>query len=374
MAENNRLLYLMTGIHFGGVEQEVVQMAMEFKRRGWDVVVASLVSRQGDADKIIAEKIPITYLGATNQFSAFRVFLNFLRLLRDYRPHILHSHQFHANIVARIARIFTKIPVVISTIHNSGENSIARRTLYKMTDRLCDLTTFVSHASAEQYARLGLVNKKRMIIPNSVDTGIFYSDETARRQIRASFKLADEYAWLTVGRLESIKDYPSMLKAFSIIVESEDHVVLLICGIGTLEKKLQMMVKEMGLNEKVYFLGARFDMPQLMNAADGFVLSSSLEGMPKVLLEAMSTGLPIVATNVGGVGEIVRNGLNGFLVEPGNPVLLAEKMKMLMDMPKRNRHDMGQRGSQSVSDQFSVEKIMPLWESVYRRYRDNGKS
>ncbi|WP_200883389.1 glycosyltransferase [Thermus sp. 2.9] len=140
---------------------------------------------------------------------------------------------------------------------------------------------------------------------------------------------------------------------------------LLIVGQGSLEGVLRRLIAKHRLEDKVFLLGSRSDVPELMNMADAYVMSSAWEGMPMVLLEAHASGLPVVATKVGGNPEVVRDGVSGFLVPPGDAPALARAMYRLMMLTPTEREDMGARGRRWVEEAFSFEKVIKEWENLY---------
>jgi glycosyltransferase involved in cell wall biosynthesis len=171
---------------------------------------------------------------------------------------------------------------------------------------------------------------------------------------------------LAVGRLAPAKDYPTMLAAFARISAGRPACTLLIVGIGPLQSETEALARSLGLGDRVRFLGMRRDVPELMSAADGYVLSSAREGMPVVLLEAGAAGMPIVATAVGGNREVVLDGKTGFVVPPRDPNALAEAMLKLAALPIAERRALGQRGREHIQTHYALPRIVDLWEELYQ--------
>jgi len=239
-----------------------------------------------------------------------------------------------------------------------------REWAYRLTDPLCDVTTQVSQAGLERYVRVKAVPRDKIcFIPNGVDVDHFRPDAQVRLRMRAELGLQDRFAWLAVGRFEQAKDYPNLLHAFARL--SDENAVLLIAGQGALRERMEALAHELKIAPRVYFLGLRPDIPELMNAADAYVMSSFYEGMPMVLLEAAASGLPIVATAVGGNGEVVLDSRTGFLVSAKDPSVLADAMLRLMRLPEPVRLAMGQAGRAHVEANYSFERIIAQWERLY---------
>jgi glycosyltransferase involved in cell wall biosynthesis len=187
-----------------------------------------------------------------------------------------------------------------------------------------------------------------------------------RGEVRRSLGLESEFAWLAVGRYEVAKDYPTMLRAFARVREQITNVALVIVGRGSLQKQTERLAGELGLGDSVRFTGVRSDVPEVMSAADAYVLSSAWEGMPMVLLEAGAAGLPIVATRVGGNDEVVLHGQSGFLVPCSDAAALGDAMLRLHRLPESERSAMGERGRDHIRTHYSLSRVAERWESLYR--------
>jgi len=207
-------------------------------------------------------------------------------------------------------------------------------------------------------------SSKMRVLPNGVDTARFCPDLQARTATRTSLRLDSQFTWLAVGRFELPKDYPNMLRAFSQL--RHPNTVLLIAGVGPLQAKAESLIQELGIGDRVRLLGLRSDIPELMNAADAYVMSSQWEGLPMVLLEAAATGLPIVSTRVGGTGEVVLDGKTGVLVDPQDSGALAAGMEYLMDIDGGQSLEMRQAAREHILENYSLDAIVTLWESIYR--------
>jgi glycosyltransferase involved in cell wall biosynthesis len=254
---------------------------------------------------------------------------------------------FHANILGRTLRIIMPFPGVISTVHSMAETGrtsqrIGRRDFgYRITNKLADVTVAVSRAVAERHAN---VCPGARVIPNGVDVERFRPDPSARARVRAELGLGNEFAWIAVGRLMWKKNYPAMLQAFQHVGRG----VLMIVGSGPDEAALRAAA-----GPSVRFLGERSDVSELLNAADGFVMTSLIEGLPMALLEAAATGLPCVSTPAGGVAE------TGVAIVTED---VAAAMRQVMDAPG----DIGNEARQTVIERYSMDAVVRQWETLYR--------
>ncbi|MTJ12920.1 glycosyltransferase [Anabaena sp. UHCC 0187] len=364
----SRILILSTSLGLGGADQQVIALASNLIQRGHQVKIVSMVPLGVMGLEAQSDGFDIATLNMSRGVPEPRVIPKLIHLINDWQPHILHSHLFHANLLARIVRLFTRVPVIISTAHSIDESNGARwrEIAYKFTDFLCDLTICISKAGVERYIQIGLVSReKAKFIPNFVNTNKFKFDSELRSNIRCKLGLGDEFTWLAVGRFDPPKDYPTTIKAFAIVLQQNPNALLIIVGIGKLQSDIEELVKELQIDSNVRFLGARSDVVALMNAADAYLMSSAWEGMPMVLLEAAATQLPVVSTDVGGIKETVLDGKSGFLVPSKNPQLLAQAMFKMMAIPEVERLQMGQKGREFVVANYSTEEVVTQWEQLY---------
>jgi len=361
------VVFISTGLAYGGAETQLVRLATRLKSRGWEVRIVSLMPPKAYVDELEASGIPVFSLDIRRKLPDPRPILRLARLIRRWRPHIVHSHMVHANLLVRIVRPLTPVPVLICSARNIDEGGRLREFLYRITDPLCDLTTQVSQAGLERYVRVGAVPRHKIrYVPNGVDTERFKPNSQVRAAKRKELLLDGRFCWLAVGRFHPQKDYGCMLRAFAEVVKKRPESLLLIAGDGPLRPEMERLASALGITEEVRFLGVRQDVPELMNAADAYVMSSAWEGMPNVLLEAASSGLPIVATDVGGNREIVVDGVTGFLVPPRDPSSLAQAMLRLMELPERARVRMGEDARRYVEENFGLDYVVDLWEDLYK--------
>lgn len=363
-----KLLFLITGLAYGGAETQLVNLAISLKKRGWEVRVVAMLPPQAFTEELKEAGIPLSTLNMRRGVADPRAVFGLVKTLREWKPDIVHSHMIHANLLARIARIFYRIPVLICTAHSIDEGGRWREIAYRLTDFLADLTTNVSQAAVERYIRVGAVPKGKIrYVPNGVDTAKFKPDEVVVKRLRNELGINDCFIWLAVGRFEEAKDYPNMLQAFKMVVDKKQDTLLLLAGQGSLLEETRKLANELDLEDKVRFLGVRRDVPDLMNAADAYVMSSAWEGMPMVLLEAEACGLPVVATEVGGNGEVILNNKSGYVVPPGDSEALATAMVKMMALSEVERRAMGKAGRAHIEANYSLERVVDQWEELYRQ-------
>lgn len=362
-----RIAFLVTSMNLGGAETQVVALARQMQTRGHDTRIISLIPPGPLAAEAEKSGIPTHSLGMSPGVPDPRGFARLVWIISKFRPDVLHCHMVHANILGRLVRLIAPVPVLVSTVHTIQEGGAMRMAAYRLTDRLADLTTAISSAAAKRFLQRKAGSHIR-VIPNGIDLQRFCPSTERDGRLRRALGVGSEFLWLAVGRFEVSKDYPTMLRAAAHALEDGKHALLLV-GDGSLREMAQALAQDLGLSRRARFLGSRTDVPDLMGAADGYLMSSAWEGLPMVLLEASASGLPIVATQVGGNDEIVKPGRSGFLVPPGNPDALGEAMCRLMAVAPEERRAMGERGRVHAREHYSIERVGALWEEVYANPR-----
>jgi glycosyltransferase involved in cell wall biosynthesis len=304
-----RIVYLLTSLAVGGAEKQALAVAERMAKRGHTVALLVLMPRLPEewptAIRTLHLDVRETPASVLKGFKRGRDFL------REFQPDLVHSHSFHANISARLLRLTSPPFVALSTVHNVYEGGWWRMIAYRLTDRLSRRTVAVTEAAAERFIRLKAVPSQRCsVILNGIDVDGFAPDAERRARIRAEMGIAArsaEFIWLAVGRLAPAKDYPNLLHAFAAVRAKRPDAQLWIAGDARGDERapLESLTTELGIGANLRWLGLRRDMPALLDAADAFVSASAWEGMPLAVGEAMAMSNPVVATDVGGVRELV---------------------------------------------------------------------
>ena len=364
-----RIFILSTSMGMGGADQQILILAQAMQARGHEVRIVALAPLGAMGLEAQRAGIPTESLDLQRSLGIVPRFFRLVRMLRAWRPDVLHSHMVHANLMARAARALAPVPALVSTIHSINDGGALRMAAYRLTSGLVDRFTIVSRLAAQRYVAIGAVPETRLqIVPNTVDTARFRRLPQARGAIRQELGVGDGFLWLAVGRFEPAKDYPTMIAAFARLAAERPDSQLVLVGEGSLKSEVERLVRQGGLAGRVRLLGVRRDVPELLSAADGYVLSSAWEGMPVAVLEASAVGLPIVATSVGGVPEVVEDGTTGLLVPPGNPAALADAMIRLESLSPEGRAAMGRRGRTLVEERYGIERVMQMWERLYSEF------
>jgi glycosyltransferase involved in cell wall biosynthesis len=215
--EPGRVLLLITALAVGGgAESQVARLAAELKERHWVVCVVCMVSPKGYVDDLQRLGIEVHSLDMRPGIPDPRGIVKLRAIIKEFRPDVVHSHMFHANILARVTRLFCPIPRLICTAHNLRESSRRdgptwhKELLYGATDALADQTTIICRAGFDRYLKVRAVPRhKFQVVPNGIDLGYFRRSEKRRMKVREELGIGSEFVWLAVGRLVKQKDYPA---------------------------------------------------------------------------------------------------------------------------------------------------------------------
>ena len=287
--------------------------------------------------------------------------LELIALIRRERPDLVHANSSKAGVLGRLAALLMRVPVRVFTVHgwafkaHSGQAS----RLYRWADRVMSPLTSATICVSETERAAGLAARtcraqRTVVIPNAVDVG---AAPGARHD-------GDPPRVVSVGRLAAPKDALTLLRALTDVAPAPFSALLV--GDGPDRPELEASIRALGLEDTVTLAGSRSDVPALLAAADVFVLSSRSEGAPFSILEAMAAGLPVVASNVGGVGELVVDGETGLLVPPADPGRLADALRRVLgDAALRRR--LGAAGRARARERFDLRALQDAHLELYAR-------
>ena len=363
----DKVLYLITDLKYGGAQTVLYSLVSNINQERYKPSVACLFG--GDfpvGDELRKTGIEVIDLRMTN-FWRIDALWRLYQLLHREKYSILHTSLFHASLVGRIVGWAAKVPVIITWRQNISLGGRWRDFIYKMTSRIDDKVIVVSNSTLESEIRTtGLAVEKVEVIYNSIDIDRYSRKKPANRnKVKMDFGLGGEEIIVGfIGRFHAQKGIDVLLKAFEKIEKSKMNVRLMLVGDGTLRKKIWKQSQTLGNDNRVLFTGIRKDIPLILSSLDIFVLPSRWEGLPLVLLEAMAAGLPIVATAVGGIPEVVVDGETGFLVPPEDPEALASAITRLIE-DSVLRKKFGKAGYKRVKQHFNIQEASRRTEELY---------
>ncbi|XKH58855.1 glycosyltransferase [Halomonas sediminis] len=360
-----KILLVITSLGVGGAERLLTNLADYFVSAGHEVLLASF---HGEAElRPYDARVQLVNLQMRRSpLAVLAGIWRLHRLVRSFRPDVVNSHLVHANILTRLLRLVTPMPRLVSSAHNTNEEGLGRMLAYRLTDRLADISTNVSVRAVEAFEQQRALRPGRMFaIYNGINIDSFAFDEAARQQVREELGVDEATPLLlAVGRLWEPKDYPNLLRAFAWLAPAPVLPRLVIVGVGPLHAELGALVDSLGVAGRVSFLGVRHDVPALMSACDLYVLSSAWEGFGLVVAEAMACRRVTVATDCGGVREVV--GEVGYLVPPRDSEALAEALQQALELSSDEGERLGRQARQRVIERFSLEATAERYLAAYQ--------
>jgi glycosyltransferase involved in cell wall biosynthesis len=290
------------------------------------------------------------------------------------RVAIVHTHSSKAGILGRWAAWLERVPVIVHTFHGFGFHEGQGRpvrwvfeTAERLTGRITHAFIMVSRANMEKARRLGIAPVERMtLIRSGIPIEEFLEVEERREEIRASLGVGPDEALVTmVACLKPQKAPLDFVEVARRVASQEPRARFLLAGDGVLRGRVEEAASSCGLEGRFQLLGWRRDIPRILHASDVLVLTSRWEGLPRVLPQAMAAGLPVVATSVDGSPEAVEDGVNGFLVLPGQVEAMASRVLALLRDPDLRRR-MGEEGRARVGE-FDIGRMVVQQEELYAK-------
>jgi glycosyltransferase involved in cell wall biosynthesis len=365
---DDRLGYERSGLHGGG--RLVLAWTRALVERGLDVTTVILRGGPRFHEMVEAQQLPIVILDRT-EFDP-RTYLDFLSIIDDRATQLLHLQGHGAAAFGRLAALRRRLPTVVHTHADYRVSPKGYPWYVRAADRLLAPAADLALAVSRQTRRFAIEERgfrpdQVEIFPNAVDVAAFHRPRPDERAAaRRELGIPDGgLAAITVGRLDRLKGVDLQVEVWGEVLRAQPAAALLVVGDGPERAALERHAADHGLQRSLHFLGWRSDVERLLGAADFAVLSSRDEGLPLVVLEAMACGLPVLATEVGGVPEVVRDGVNGLLVPPDDRAALARGFAALFaDAALRERLAAG--AARTVAG-YSLSLVAARLEAVYRR-------
>lgn len=352
-----KILYVITGLGLGGAEKVVADLADQMAVLGHNVKIAYLT---GDVlVKPASSDVEIIALHLNSAKDFLLASKKYQKLIKRFRPDVVHAHMVHANLFARLNRALCPVPKLICTAHNSNEGGKARMLAYRLTNRLSDINTNVSQEATDSLIRKGAFKKSNvMTVHNGIDLSKFEKVSSSQALDQNVINL------ISVGRFNDQKDYPNLINAFAELKKNiTTSIRLTIVGDGELRAQIEAMIKQLDLDNDIVLLGRRSDIPELLSQADIFVLASKHEGLPTVVIEAMACECYVIATDCGGSAEIV--GDTGQLVPIQDSKALATALQAAISLSSKDRTQNNKKARARVEEFFSLETSVKKWLALY---------
>lgn len=385
-------MHVITRFDGGGSAKNTYLSLLGLKKKGYDLSLVSGASLESemkheeyeateiDIQKLKSEGIDFircsSLVRRIHFANDFKAFLSLWKIFKKNKPQIIHTHSSKAGLLGRIAAKLAGVPARVHTPHGHVFQGyfgpvktrffiFLERRATRLTDRIIALT----QREKEDYVKFKIAKQNKLaVIHSGIELDKYRGlPEEEKKVMKKSLGIPDNaFVAGTAGRLVSVKGPEYLLKAAQRVISKYQDTYFLIAGDGSLKESMENLAYDLGIKKNAVFLGWRNDLIQIISIFDVFVLSSLNEGMGRVLAEAMALGKPIVASNTGGIPDIVEHGKNGFLVPPKDYEQIAECIQSLIDNPGE-RERMGELGKKRALDfsyEIMVEKISNLYEGL----------
>jgi glycosyltransferase involved in cell wall biosynthesis len=375
------VLRLFSRLNVGGPAVHVILLTAGLKARGYTtcLAVGKESPREGNLlDLATAKGVECLQLGALGRdirpLSDIRALWGLCRILRQFRPHVVHTHTAKAGVLGRVAALLTGVPVVVHTYHGHVLRSYFGplpnalfRALERVLGRTTDVLVAVSESVKHDLVDLGVADPAKIrVVPLGLELDGL-TGTLPRGRLRAESGAADRVPLIgIVGRLAPIKDLSTFLDSAHLVRRAVPAARFAIVGDGEERSALEAAVRHLGLEGAVHFHGWHRDMAAVYGDLDVVVNCSRNEGTPVALIEALAAGRPVVATRVGGTSDLLARGDHGLLVPPGDPEALAAAIVGVLQSPDAARARAA-RGRAYVLRQHSAERLVDDVDRLYRQ-------
>jgi sugar transferase (PEP-CTERM/EpsH1 system associated) len=361
-----KVLHVVLSMETGGLENGIVNLVNHADSDKFYVDVLCLRAKGELADRIVNPDSQVLFDG-NEDHSLLTAIKKIFNACKSGQYHIVHSHGFTTMLASFIAGKLAGGPCIVNGEHGTlYHSSTKHRLIQKYLFRKMDINLTVSEElKREILEQFNLKYDNFRPIINGVDTNKFITDSVSNILLRNQLGLSpDDIVIGSVGRLVEVKNYKSLVSAFSKLSVCHSNVHLVLAGDGSERSNIEEQILINGLSSKVHLLGRRDDIPQIMNLLDIFVLPSFSEGLSNTLLEAMSCGTPVVASDVGGNKEIIIENITGFLYQSDNVDDLYSILDSLSSKTDRVRR-LSKQSREHILANYSLSGMVDQYETVY---------
>ena len=360
MVKQLNVMHVVLSLKCGGLEKLVIGLSAVFAKNGYRTSIFCLDKLGELASEAKTKGIIVHHVKRRKGIDLTLPF-RLAQLIRAERVDIVHTHNMGPLLYGTIAAKFAGVPVVINTRHGRDLRH-TNRLIWGMNDAIVAISNDAKNELLKNNAiDLGKVS----VIHNGIDLEVFKS-RISQQEAKKTLGLDSLSVIGTVSRLSREKDQSNLIKAFTTVASAEPKARLVFAGDGPLKDELAALADDLGIKNKVAFLGFRDDVNKIMQAFDIFVLSSLQEGISLSLLEAMASARPMIVTNVGGNPEVVVDGKTGFLVPPKDSQKLADAIIRLLKNPGLAQK-MGEAARARVEERFTLDRMVTEYEGLYKR-------
>jgi glycosyltransferase involved in cell wall biosynthesis len=368
---NGKIIVARLWPGFGGGIESYTPVILGINPEKYETIFIHLTKSSNNPNIFEQKGKKVFYITERPRLGIFRpaVFLKLAKILKNEDVDILHCHKHKSAFYGTIAAKLAGVPIILAHVHGLGRTrnfgrKFLNRFIFSRVDKILTVGQAVKN---DVLLNNPSVNPQKIInTGNSIDldgfSSIVYNRQTTRRKIGIS---QEAFVFAAAGRLVPTKGQQYLIRAFAQIRENLNNAQLLIAGTGELKDELQRLAFELGCGQSVHFPGHINNMPEFYAAIDIFVLPSIAEGLPRTLIEAMASGVLCIATDAGGIPEILDNGRCGLLVPPKNENALADAMLKAANMPQQEKSAVISAAKEYIKKEFSHNVIIKRIEKIY---------
>ncbi|HAF94926.1 MAG: hypothetical protein A2021_07935 [Elusimicrobia bacterium GWF2_52_66] len=368
-----KVIHIITKLEFGGAQENTLYTAAHLDKGRFSVKLAcgpggELSGKTGGIDTVYIPSLR----REINPFGDIAAFFGLYRLLKKEKPDVAHTHSSKAGILGRLAARLAGVPVIVHTVHGFGFNNrqnLLKRKLFVFLEKFCaqlaDALIFVSVSNMETARALAIGSPAACRLIRSGIALRGYPAECDVNLKRAEFGIkAGELAVISLGNTKPQKNPAGFISVALKIMREIKNAKFIFVGGGRELDYFRLRTESLGLKDKCIFAGWRTDTAQLLRASDLFVLASLWEGLPRSLVEALASGLPVVCYKTDGVTDLIKEGGNGFGVRPGDEAgLAASAVRVLKDAVLRAKLSAGARATDLSA--FDIDLMVKQQEELY---------
>lgn len=373
-----KVAHISTSLNTGGAEVQLLRLLGKLDKNKFEMILISLHEETYLADEARKLGIPVHSLYLKKNPLNIR---NAYKILKQFNPDVIHGTMYEGGVVGTLFNKFLpKKPPVIWTVHEPLEHYDKEPLRKRLQLRSWGLISkkpacmmYVSTLNQEQHLDWGFDNNKALVIPNGVDTDKCFPNKNAGRKVRESLNIPqDAFVIGKIARFHRQKNHIGFLHSAAILTKTHPHVHFMLVGtkVDNDNKELTDLLSKLGLEEKVHMLGNRQDIPDVVNAFDLATLTSFGEAFPLTLGEAMVSGVPCVATDVGDNDYII--GDTGIITPIDDNAAMAAAWQKMVEMDKTEYAELGQAARQRTLDNFTLEQQVKQHEDLYENLHQHN--
>lgn len=358
-------------LELGGSETQCVEVARQLKEEGYDVTVGCL--RAGGPlktklNEMGLECVEFPVPGSLLRPNTIWQMLKLVAFIRRRKIRVVHTNDLYSNLFAVPAAWLARVPVIVSSRRDLGRwwwYTPARRKVLRRIQSLSTRVLVNSEAVRQELiTRDGFAPESIFVVYNGIDTEKFQLAKASRGKLLGGISPNNKLIIMVANMHTGVKGHGDLIEAARTVREACPETRFVLAGDGEMRAFFEEQVRSMGLTDMFVFLGHRTDIPELVSCCDIGVLASKTEGLPNAVLEYLAAGLPVVATSVGGVPEIIENEVHGLLIPPESPATLSTAIIRLLKDPQL-REQLGRAGQERVQTRFNFSELLASLRKMY---------